>query len=236
MMTWIKEWGGALVDMLWPNVCKVCGQTLVAGEHTLCLGCKLDMPVTNTHRHADNTIHRRIAATHPRIFKAAAYFHYSPGTPYAQLLVDAKYRRQPSIDRDLAHSHAAMLRNEHWFDGIDAVIPVPMHPWKKMRRGYNQAEVIAREVGLVADLPVLDNLRCTRRHGSQTHLGRLERWLNASDVYTVEYPDELDNLHLLIVDDIITTGSTILSCCQAVHRANPSVKLSVLSLGLTTQR
>lgn len=236
MTSWIKEWGGALVDMLWPNVCKICGQTLVEGERTLCIGCKLDMPVTNTHRQPNNSIHQRIAATSPVIHKAAAYFHYSPGTPYAQLLIDAKYRRQPWIDGELAHTYACMLRDVQWFEGIDAVMPVPMYPWKKLRRGYNQAEVIAREVSKVASLPLLDNLRCTRRHGTQTHLGRLDRWLNASNTYTVEYPGELDNMHLLIVDDIITTGSTILSCCQAIHAANPSACLSVLALGLTSQR
>ncbi|MDE6309060.1 MAG: hypothetical protein K2L81_02580, partial [Muribaculaceae bacterium] len=75
MTSWIKDLGDAVVDMFWPNVCKICGQTLVSGEHTLCLGCLLDMPVTNNHRQLNNSIHHRIAATTPTIHKAAAYFH-----------------------------------------------------------------------------------------------------------------------------------------------------------------
>lgn len=236
MTSWIREWGAAIADMLWPRVCQICGQTLVEGERTLCIPCQLNMPITYIHRQSFNSIHQRLAATGVPIDKAAAYFHYYSKTPYSRLLIDAKYNRQPWIDRDLATAFAASLKAEGWFDGIDAIMPVPMHPWKQLRRGYNQAHVIAEGIAKVAGLPVLDNLVCIRRHGTQTHLGRIGRWANAMSTYAVEYPDELDGLHLLVVDDIITSGATMLACCTAIVTANPTVSLSVLSLGLTHSR
>lgn len=233
MTSWIRQWGAAIVDMLWPRVCQVCGQTLVDGERTLCISCQLNMPVTSIHRQPFNSIHQRLAATGVPIEKAAAYFHYYTDNPYSRLLIDAKYNHQPWIDRDLARCFAGSLRAEGWFEGIDAIMPVPMHPWKRLRRGYNQAEVIARGIADIAGLPVMDNLVCVRHHGTQTHLGRTGRWVNAMRTYAVERPDELDHLHLLIVDDIITSGATMLACCTAILCANPTVRLSALSLGLT---
>ncbi len=236
MISWIKRWGDGLADMLWPRVCAVCGQTLVSGERTMCLKCQMELPVTNVHRETNNPIHLRLVSSNVPIDKAASYFYYAPESPYAQLLVSAKYHRQPWLDKELATHFAHILQAEGWFDDIDAILPVPMHPWKKWRRGYNQAEVIAHAIGAVADIPTLDNLICIRRHGTQTRLGRLERLRNASHTYAVEYPGELDNLHLLVVDDIITSGATMLSCCQVIVDANPSARLSVLSLGLTKER
>lgn len=232
----IREWLAGLADVLWPHVCEVCGTTLVDGEHTLCLSCRLSMPYTYEHRRSHNAIHERLADTGVPLCKGAAMMRYNAGTPYARLLVKSKYNNKPWIDRDLAEMFAQQLHSEGWFDGMDCVMAVPMHRLKQWGRGYNQSAVIAEGVSRVTGLPVYDNLKCHRRHKAQATLNRKDRMANAEGVYSVVDGTELDGKHILVVDDIITTGSTMLACCHAIMQASATARLSVLSLGLTQSR
>ena len=132
----------------------------------------------------------------------------------------------------LASAFASELDNEGFFDGMDAILPVPMYAWKQVRRGFNQAEEIAKGISDVAGIPVWHNLTAIRPHQSQTTRNAVERAANAAGIYAVVEADRLDGRHVLIVDDVITTGSTILGCCEAVMKAS-TAEVSVLSLAAT---
>lgn len=228
----LRDWGRDFVSVIFPNVCEVCGATLVRGEDMLCLHCRIEMPRTHIHTERFNEIHRRLASPGVPVERAGGYFYYYRGNPYAAMIHSAKYRGRPRIARRLAEMYAGEISGDGFFDGIDAVIPVPLHRWKLIRRGYNQSQSIADGISAATGIPVADNLKAVRGHETQTHKNRYERWLNASNLYAVSHPDELSGQHLLVVDDVITTGATLLSCCRELQNAVPDVRLSVLTLGV----
>lgn len=229
--------------VLFPRVCANCGCTLVGGERYLCMECEVAMPRTDFHLRPDeNPLHHRLLGSLeplprgvPRLMveRAAALFFYIRGNPYTELIKRAKYHRQPEIDLYLARRYAAEILPSGFFEGIDAVMPVPMHWRKQMRRGYNQADYVARGVAEAAGLPVLHNLYARSPHDTQTRKSQTERTINVAGIFAVEHPDALSHRHILVVDDVITTGATLLSCCQALHYAAPTARISVLALAAT---
>lgn len=226
---WIKRAFGAVADMAFPRVCAMCGRTLIDGEEVLCLHCVSTLPVTDMHLTTPSRLEERLLGSVP-LERAVAYCHYDRGAPYALLVQYAKYNSRPGILRWLARRYAATLQASGFFDDIDVIMPVPMYLLKKMRRGYNQAEWVARGVSDVTGLPVVNNLVAVRGHDTQTHRSGYARWENAQSLYRVERPGEVDGKHVLLVDDVITTGATILACGACVHQASPTARLSAFAV------
>lgn len=231
----ISQWADDTLGMVWPRQCPVCGKSLIHGERLMCLQCAIEMPRTGLHLQDFSVIHQRLAGKTP-IARGAALFYYYSGNPYTRLIHDAKYNGYPWIARELASIYAEELTADGFFDGIDMIIPVPLHPLKRMRRGYNQTEYIAEGLHRVTGLPVAHCLRMSRQHGSQTRLGAYARWLNSRATYQATHTETLHRHHVLVVDDVLTTGATLLSCCQAIHEEAPTATVSVLTLGLTHMR
>lgn len=227
-MGWLSD----LSRLFFPVTCEVCGTVLVEGERVLCMECMASMPRVGAHLDKEHPLVRRLTAA-AKIERVASMFAYVRDTSYARVIQKSKYNNRPDIDHDLAMEFAAELRPSCFFDGIDIILPVPMHPWKRLRRGFNQAWEIADGVAAVTGIEVGDNLVAIRRHSSQTRRNAEERMNNAQGIYDVVYPDELMGKHVLIVDDVITTGSTILACCDVLRRTVPGIRVSVLSLAAT---
>lgn len=227
----MKGLGKYLLGLVYPDLCEVCGRSLVSGEEVLCLHCLDSLPRTGAHGHEFNLLHKRLASTTP-VEKAAGYFHYYRESPYVDIIHRAKYGGRPELIEKMARRYARELADAGFFDGIDAIAPVPLHRLKQWRRGYNQSRYIAAGICSIVPLPVVDNLVASRGHASQTSSGVFARWLNAGNVYDVRRPRELDGLHLLVVDDVITTGATLLACCNAIKSAAPSCRVSVLTLAV----
>ncbi len=221
-------------NILLPDLCPVCGRRLVRGERSMCIHCRLSLPVVNNRPYNNNAVHRHLAATTP-IEHAAAMFTYRRGDRYVNLIHTTKYYSRPRLGRQLGFDFASSLKTEGFFADIDAIVPVPLHWWKRIRRGYNQSEEIARGVSAATDIPVMNSLLTARRHSSQTRYSRTSRWQNASAVYSATPHLTQPVSHVLIVDDVITTGATMLACCRALHQSHPYLRISVLSLSMTSQ-
>ena len=228
----VKSWINSLTGMFFPEVCQICGCSLVEGEKVMCSHCNLKMSRTNFHLHTENALIERLIC-HARIERAVSMYYYVREDPYSKLIHKLKYNRQRQIGLDWARMYAKEIAQSHFFAGIDLILPVPMHRWKELQRGYNQSFVIAKGIQAETDIPIGNNLVATKAHSTQTRKGSYGRWLNAEGIYGVRNAEKLANKHVLVIDDVVTTGATIIHCCEALAEAEPSVKISVLSLATT---
>lgn len=229
----IRVWANSLVDLILPRVCSVCGTVLVEGEDIMCLNCLVNLPVSGMHDRQPNEIHERLISLRTPIEKATSYFYYNRDNPYARLIHDTKYRNRPRVGRKLAATYASQIISIGFFDDIDALVPIPIHFLKRLKRSYNQSEEIAKGVSLVTGIPIEDHLHATRYHSSQTRKSATVRRLNVSGSFSVRHSSDISGKHLLIIDDVITTGSTMLSAMEALKSYDQTVRLSVFSLALT---
>ncbi|MCM1400783.1 MAG: ComF family protein [Bacteroides sp.] len=218
--------------MVYPNCCEVCSAPLVEGERVMCLQCNYEMPRCNIHTDDFNTLHKRLAG-HAPIERAAGFFFYYRGSPYTAMIHAAKYNGRPRLGRELAEMFAREIEADGFFNGIDLILPVPLHRVKLIKRGYNQSAHIAAGISNATGIRTANNLIAKHAHATQTRRNAFQRWKNAKGIYDVENSGELAGKHVLVVDDVITTGATMLACCEAIHRASPSTTISVLSLGVT---
>lgn len=228
----IRQWIADLGSLFFPRLCEVCDRPLVHGEDIMCLDCRYSMPTCDIHNDPFNSIHKRLLR-HVPVERAAAYFHYSRNSRYANLILSAKYRNRPRIMQSLASEFAAKIAADGFFDGIDLVVPVPMHRMKRRKRGYNQTDHIADGVSKATGIAVSRCLTATRPHSTQTNRGAYSRWLNSRDIYRLDDTAAIEKKHILLVDDVITTGATLAACCEAIHTASPDTKISILTLAAT---
>lgn len=222
----------SLLAVIYPPTCPCCDRVMVSGERCMCLSCRISFPLTGFHLSpADNEMRSKLNGTVP-IDKATAYFYYNKFSPHTSLIHEAKYRGRPRLARDLAREYASILLPGGFFDNIDALVPVPLSFLKLCRRGYNQSAWIARGISRETSIPVIDALKA-RNHHSQTRLGADDRRRNASGIFTVREHALTPFSHVLLIDDICTTGSTLYACAQAIHTRYPAIKISALTLAST---
>lgn len=221
-------------SVLVPPRCLLCGRPLTAAEEGLCLDCYLRMPRTGLHRRPSSRVSDRLARLLPQC-RVASWFYYRRGGEYASLIHEAKYRDAPYLAEGLGRMFAQEIKPEGFFDDVDVLVPMPVHWTRRLTRGYNQTEYIARGVSEATGLNVSKTLRAVKRHGSQTRLGRRLRMSNMSpDFFGVRHPERLAGKHVLLIDDVITTGSTVEAAVTALLRDARDIRaISVLSLAIT---
>ncbi len=229
MLSKIRQWLGAAADVVMPRVCPVCGQALDNDERWLCRRCLAALPRTRYEEVDFNTMEQHFAGQVP-IERATAYFFYEKGSPYASILHDIKYHGTPTMGRWLTARAVSDMSASRFFDGIDIVTAVPLHRSKLAQRGYNQSEYLARGIADALRIPCVTLLKAVRPHATQTHKGALERWQNIQGNYALKKEAcHLTGKHILLVDDVITTGSTLIVCANELLKI-PSVKVSLFTL------
>ncbi len=199
----------------------------------MCLGCEMDLPRTGLHRSSFNIIHQRLGH-HCKVDRAAGWFFYRKGSDYSRMLVHAKYNQLPELALRLGRMCAQELSADGFFEGVDMLVPMPMHWLKRLRRGYNQAQEVAIGVSRVTGLPVANALEAVRSHHIQSRQGRDARYSNISGTMAVPEPAALAGKHIMLIDDIITTGASMSEAIRALQASGATPpRISVLSLGLT---
>ena len=202
---------------------------MVRGEVVLCTGCLISMARTDFHLHRDNILEKAFWGRCV-IDKAAAFSVYNRGSRIRKLIHALKYEGRKDIGSKLGEMYGTILNSSGFLDGIDIIIPVPMDPARERKRGYNQCDCIAEGISSASGLPVSnDILYRTGRSGSQTRRGRYERWENVDGLFAVRKPGAISGKHILLVDDVITTGSTMEACVNALG-PSAGVRVSVVAL------
>lgn len=217
-----------LAWMLYPRVCAVCGRPLMRGESDVCISCLALMPWVESSDSGRCPDVERLLLGSRLAERAASMFHYHRASPYAEILKDAKYRNSPHAVACLARIFTRRLMCRGFFDGVDIVVPVPLHKAKRARRGYNQSLFIAKGVEAVTGIRAVEALKAVRPHATQTHRTTTDRHANVEGVF--EVCRSVEGKCVLLVDDVMTTGSTVVACCDALRRGGaPSV--CVMTLG-----
>lgn len=221
----------SVLDVIFPRSCAVCGNTLLSHENHICTACSIDIPCTRYHELKFNPMEQLFAGK-ILIEKAVGYFFYEKDNPYSNIIHEMKYRNMPQLGQYFASTYAKTLIQSGLFSDIDFIIPVPIHHKKEIKRGYNQSEYIARGFAEVLKAPVLtDIIIAIKEHETQTHKGILERWQNTQGIFTAQNTEILNGKHVLIVDDVVTTGATLLSAALTIANI-PGIKISLATLGV----
>ena len=228
MSIWTDLW-----KLFFPQCCLVCGKILLEGEEYLCFHCLSDMPRTHFHLHKDNVMEKELWGKLP-LERASAYLYYTKGGDVKKLLVDLKYRGNADLGCFLGRCMTREMLSSGFFQGVDGIIPVPLHPRKQKIRGYNQSIMLANGISSITNIPVWSDLLVrTQFTESQTRKGSYERWLNVKDIFECTSPERLIGKHVLLVDDVFTTGATLVACADA-FRQIPDLRFSVLTLALAS--
>lgn len=199
------------------------------GEEVLCVRCQADLPRVRTVSFEENDIARIFWGLVP-IEKGISFFHYTLHSPHSRILFELKYHNHPEVGKTMGRMMAEELKATNFFNGIDLIVPIPLSRKKERQRGYNQSDWIAWGISEATGIPTdTTSVVRTKSNPSQTTLDHRQRRENVRDIFAVRHPGNLEGRHILLVDDVITTGATMLSCAEAIARAC-RVRFSVLSL------
>lgn len=222
-----------ILDLISPRQCVICGERLSITERAVCSSCYLHLPRT-TYQFTpyDNPMAQLFWGLAP-ISRAAALFFYEPHAEAAQLIYDLKYADRPDIGEDIGRMMAEEMQMADYFAGVDVIIPVPLSSKRKRQRGYNQSEMIARGIHEITNIPVMHRaLKRKHFHQSQTSLMRHQRQENVAEMFELRDAKGLEDKHILLVDDVCTTGATLIACANTLKDI-PGIRISVLTLGFT---
>jgi ComF family protein len=220
-----------LLHLFYPNLCYGCNKPLLAGEDVLCLHCGLLLPVTGYHNVTDNETALRFAGRLP-FAHATSFAHFTNDGLLQHLLHGLKYKGRQDIGHYLGRQFAIGLAQTDWISNVDAIVAVPLHPRKEAVRGYNQSILIAQGMAQVLHKPVLKNaLRRTRHTQSQTQKTRTQRIANMHQAFDVDQAKLKNASHILLIDDVLTTGATLEACAQALLPVD-GMRISIATIGI----
>lgn len=221
----------AFLELFYPRLCLVCSDKLIATETYLCLKCQLHLPRTNFHTEPDNPMEQLFYGRLP-IERACAYFDFKKGSPYQKVLHQLKYRGLKQLGEYMGAQFALEIQDTKWIQSVDLLCPVPLHPRKERQRGYNQSYHLAKGLSEKLGIPVEREALIRRKFSStQTKKGRYERWENVGTIFELRHPERVEGKHLLLVDDVVTTGATLEACGATILR-DCSAKISILTLAI----
>lgn len=217
----------SLLDLVYPKLCVCCNRVLMEGEENICLTCLYTLPRSQTHNFSDNKV-MDIFLGRVHLEKAFSWCHFEKETSVQNILHHIKYKGKYKFARQMGEVMCQEIPD--FFADIDAIVPVPLHPKKQKIRGYNQSEEIAKGIQEVVGLPIFPELlKRTRFNETQTHKNKEERWKNAEGLFSLAANEGFEGKHILLIDDVLTTGSTAIACLKCLQQI-PNVKLSFLSL------
>jgi len=231
-MSYLSDLWDDLLSLLFPRLCYACGNHLLRNESLICTECYILIPRTNYHLEADNPV-ARLFWGRCKIEKAAAFSFYNRDSRIRRLIHNLKYKGVKDIGFELGRIYGLTLDNSGFTRDIDLIIPVPLHPSKERARGFNQSLLICEGISEVTGVPVdAKSLGRIIKTSTQTKKSRYERWKNVEGTFSVDDQTGISGKHILLIDDVITTGSTIESCVSELLKAE-GVKVSVAALAVS---
>ncbi|HTF21498.1 MAG TPA: phosphoribosyltransferase family protein [Chryseolinea sp.] len=204
------------VSLFFPTPCMACGESLLKGEETICTSCLLELPETDHHLNSENPLLHRLSYRIPLRYGMACY-RFTKNGRVQRLLHALKYKGHHEIGTRLGRVYGEKLVEAGTYDGFDLILPVPLHVSRLRKRGYNQSAKFGEGLAEKLMIPCTDKLiKRLQKTETQTRKSRVRRWENIANVFKVVVPELVKGRSILLVDDVITTGSTIEACANAL--------------------
>jgi len=219
-----------LVNLFYPFHCMLCEKPLIESEQHICLDCLCDLPKTNYHINKGNPA-RALFAGYQQVNEVTAFLFFEKEGATQKLIHSLKYYGNKILAEYVGRLAALELKNYGFYASIDSIIPIPLHPKKEKKRGYNQSELIAKGISSVYESKIDDKLlkRVTHTKSQTQNKSIYDRHINVEKIFEVTDIEKLYGKHILLVDDVITTGATSSSCIDALLSV-PEIKISIFAL------
>jgi ComF family protein len=222
----------SLLHLFFPHVCAGCGSDIISDKHALCLRCLSNLPITNFYQQAHNPV-EQIFYGRLAIRNGAAGYFFTKDSLIQTLLHQLKYKGNQDIGFYMGTLLGGFLANNDRFAEVDALVPLPLNPKREKKRGYNQATALCNGIASVWNKPVIDKVAIRKIYTeTQTKKGRITRWENMDGVFAIANPSTIANKHILLVDDVVTTGASLEACGAEILKV-PGTTLSIATLACT---
>ena len=232
MLQKLKSYLNDFSHLLYPHNCEGCGTDVLNDDAILCTKCLFDLPETNFTNTKNNPV-EKIFYGRLNIIAATAAYYFTKDSLLQHLMIQLKYRNNKDVGFFLGKQLGYQLQESERFNDIDVLVPLPLNPKKEKKRGYNQAMIICEGIASVWQKPVLKNaLIRTQFTETQTQQDRIHRWQNMQHVFAMADKNSLQGKHVLLVDDVITTGATLEACGTTIVNI-PNTQLSIATLAWT---
>ncbi|MFN0274406.1 MAG: ComF family protein [Chitinophagales bacterium] len=223
-----------IAALVFPNLCLACEQPLGTGEKMICLTCQLTLPKTNYHLHHENPVEKHFWGR-VHIEAATALYHYIKQTRVQHMIHQLKYKGRTDIGIHLGRLFGYQLQESDDFKNVDIITSVPLHKHKLDKRGYNQSDLLGEGLSETLQKPFDKNILVRNVFTqTQTRKSRSERWKNVDSIFSVPHPEKISGKHILLIDDVITTGSTLEACANEILKIS-GTKVSIAALAHATQ-
>jgi ComF family protein len=234
MLTLCKNAAFGLLHLFYPHTCAGCGDTIAQNNQSICLQCFLDLPETNFQHIAGNAI-EKIFYGRLKIDKAMAGYFFSKDSSLQHIIHAFKYERNTDACLQMGKWLGLLIQQSSRMEGIDCLIPMPIHDSREKKRGYNQAAILCEGIQSVTGIPFYSDLVVRMKETeTQTRKSRMDRWQNVHSGFMVKNASLLAGKHILLVDDVITTGATLEACGEVILKANPA-SLSITALAWASE-
>ena len=221
-----------LFNLFYPEVCACCSTPLLDQENLICLTCQFDLPIVDNGNYKNNLTMKIFMGRVP-LERAASFLYYYQSGKAKQLIHELKYQNKQEIGNLIADWFGSQLAKSEDFKDFDCIIPVPLHRKKLKKRGYNQLTKFGKRLGELLQIDYTENLlqRVSFTH-TQTKKKRLDRFQNTSSKFVLEDFKTLQNKHVLLIDDVVTTGATLEACCKELLKSD-GIKISIATIAIT---
>lgn len=221
----------SVIDLLFPKICYACLNLLHDNEDTICVNCRHDLPVTNFHFDNDDSV-KKVLYGRAEIENGTALFRFEKKGLVQQLVHGLKYKGYETIGYSLGNWLGSELKELDHYKSVDVVIPVPLHKNKLKKRGYNQVTKFGQQIAEALEADYVDDVLIkVTNNQSQTIKNRLARWNNTDELFAMKNPELIENKHILLVDDLITTGATLEACISVLQHAK-NIKISIATIAI----
>ena len=223
-----------LLHLFAPHQCAGCRSDIMSRQQVLCMHCINRLPVTSFHYHPDNPV-EKIFWGRMDVTAAASYLYFSKDSILQHIVHEIKYKGNKELGLFMGRKMGEALLQAKRFNDIEALVPLPLFSARERKRGYNQAFLLCQGMKEVLSLPVLNKvIRRQTSSETQTTRNRIERWLNMQGRFELMQPDAISGKHILLVDDVITTGATLEACGQELLTA-ANTRLSIMTMAYTVK-